>query len=92
MLAAVALGLFVAGLVIRPVIAVRNGLVAMAAGDLTAHVDVTSTDEVGQMATALNEASPCFPAPRAHSGRAGGPRRSRSTHDRPARRTTRSNR
>ena len=47
MLAAVALGLFVAGLVIRPVIAVRNGLVAMPAGDLTAHVDVTSTDEVG---------------------------------------------
>jgi methyl-accepting chemotaxis protein len=57
MLAAVALGLFVAGLVIRPVIAVRNGLMAMAAGDLTARVDVTSTDEVGQMATALNEAS-----------------------------------
>jgi methyl-accepting chemotaxis protein len=57
MLAAVALGLFVAGLVIRPVIAVRNGLMAMAAGDLTARVDVNSTDEVGQMATALNEAS-----------------------------------
>jgi len=57
MLAAVALGLFVAHLVIRPVTAVRNGLLAMAAGDLTAHVDVTSTDEVGQMATALNEAT-----------------------------------
>jgi methyl-accepting chemotaxis protein len=55
--AAVALGLFVAQLVIRPVTAVRNGLLAMAAGDLTAHVAVTSTDEVGQMATALNEAS-----------------------------------
>ncbi|MFL6095808.1 MAG: hypothetical protein ACJ71Y_10210 [Blastococcus sp.] len=87
MLAAVALGLFVAGLVIQPVIAVRNGLVAMAAGDLTAHVDVTSTDEVG-----VRWPTPCFPGPRAHSGRAGGPRRSRSTHDRPARRTTRSNR
>ena len=45
-----ALGLLVAGMVIRPVTAVRNGLVAMAAGDLTARVDVTSTDEVGQMA------------------------------------------
>jgi methyl-accepting chemotaxis protein len=55
--AAVGLGLFVAGLVIRPVLAVRNGLVAMAAGDLTARVDATSTDEVGQMAAALNEAS-----------------------------------
>jgi methyl-accepting chemotaxis protein len=54
---ALALGVFVAGLVIRPVIAVRNGLVAMAAGDLTARVDVTSRDEVGQMAEALNEAS-----------------------------------
>jgi methyl-accepting chemotaxis protein len=55
--AAVGLGLLVAGMVIRPVTAVRNGLVAMAAGDLTARVDVSSTDEVGQMARALNEAS-----------------------------------
>jgi len=54
--AAVGLGLLVAGLVIRPVTAVRNGLVAMARGDLTARVTVTSTDEVGQMAAALNEA------------------------------------
>jgi methyl-accepting chemotaxis protein len=54
--ASIGLGLFVAGLVIRPVIAVRNGLVAMAGGDLTARVSVTSTDEVGQMASALNEA------------------------------------
>jgi methyl-accepting chemotaxis protein len=52
----IGLGLFVAGLVIRPVTAVRNGLVAMAAGDLTARVAVTSTDEVGQMADALNQA------------------------------------
>jgi methyl-accepting chemotaxis protein len=57
LLAAVGLGLFVSGLVIRPVLAVRNGLMAMAAGDLTARVDATSTDEVGQMAAALNEAS-----------------------------------
>ena len=57
MVAAIALGLFVAHLVIRPVTAVRNGLAAMAAGDLTGRVDVTSTDEVGQMAAALNQAS-----------------------------------
>ena len=57
MVAAIGLGLFVARLVVRPVIAVRDGLVAMATGDLTARVDATSTDEVGQMAAALNEAS-----------------------------------
>jgi methyl-accepting chemotaxis protein len=56
-LAALALGLVVAQLVIRPVIAVRNGLTAMAAGDLTAHVTVSSGDEVGQMAEALNQAA-----------------------------------
>jgi methyl-accepting chemotaxis protein len=57
LLAALVLGWFVAQLVIRPVTAVRNGLAAMAAGDLTAHVDVTTSDEVGQMAQALNQAS-----------------------------------
>jgi methyl-accepting chemotaxis protein len=57
LLAAVALGLFVARLVIRPVTAVRDGLVAMAAGDLTVEVEVTTGDEVGQMATALNQAA-----------------------------------
>jgi methyl-accepting chemotaxis protein len=55
--AAVALGLFVAQMVIRPVTAVRDGLVSMAAGDLTVRVAVTSTDEVGQMANALNQAT-----------------------------------
>jgi methyl-accepting chemotaxis protein len=55
--AALGLGLLVARLVIRPVSAVRDGLVAMAAGDLTVRVQVSGTDEVGQMATALNEAS-----------------------------------
>src|SRR3954468_14239116 len=54
---AVGLGLFVARLVIRPVTAVRDGLMAMAAGDLTARVQVTSADEVGQMAGALNQAA-----------------------------------
>jgi methyl-accepting chemotaxis protein len=57
LIGAVALGLFVARLVIRPVTAVRDGLVAMAAGDLTTRVEVTSGDEVGQMATALNQAA-----------------------------------
>jgi methyl-accepting chemotaxis protein len=54
---ALGLGWFVAQLVIRPVVAVRDGLVAMAAGDLTAHVEVTANDEVGQMADALNQAA-----------------------------------
>ncbi|SDO03064.1 methyl-accepting chemotaxis protein [Geodermatophilus sp. DSM 45219] len=54
---AVALGWLVAQLVIRPVTAVRDGLVAMAAGDLTARVEVSSRDEVGQMAGALNQAA-----------------------------------
>ena len=57
LLGAVAIGLLVARLVIRPVIAVRDGLVAMASGDLTVQVAVTSTDEVGQMASALNQAA-----------------------------------
>ena len=54
---AVLLGLFVARLIIGPVKAVRDGLVAMASGDLTVQVPVSSTDEVGQMAKALNEAA-----------------------------------
>jgi methyl-accepting chemotaxis protein len=57
LVAAIGLGLLVARMVIRPVTAVRDGLVAMASGDLTAHVDATSTDEVGQMADALNQAA-----------------------------------
>ncbi len=55
--AALALGWFVARLVVRPVTAVRDGLVAMAAGDLTTRVEVSGGDEVGQMAGALNEAA-----------------------------------
>ena len=55
--AALGLGLFVARLVIRPVLAVRDGLVAVSRGDLTAEVDVATRDEVGQMAGALNEAT-----------------------------------
>ena len=54
---AVALGLVVARLIVRPVVAVRDGLVAVAGGDLTQRVEVSSTDEVGQMAEALNRAT-----------------------------------
>jgi methyl-accepting chemotaxis protein len=57
MLLAVSLGLLVAWLIVRPVIAVRDGLEAMASGDLTTRVDVRTTDEVGQMAVALNRAA-----------------------------------
>jgi methyl-accepting chemotaxis protein len=59
----VLLGAFVARLIIRPVTAVRDGLVAMASGDLTVQVAVTSTDEVGQMAGALNQADRRSPRP-----------------------------
>ncbi|WP_232806763.1 methyl-accepting chemotaxis protein [Geodermatophilus chilensis] len=55
--AALALGWFVVRLVVRAVTAVRDGLVAMAAGDLTTRVEVSSGDEVGQMAEALNQAA-----------------------------------
>jgi methyl-accepting chemotaxis protein len=54
--AALTLGLLVARMVIRPVAAVRDGLVAMAGGDLTTRVEVAATDEVGQIADALNRA------------------------------------
>jgi methyl-accepting chemotaxis protein len=55
--AAVVLALLVARLITRPVVAVRNGLMAMASGDLTTRVEVSSGDEVGQMAEALNQAA-----------------------------------
>jgi len=57
LLAAVGLGLVVARLIVRPVTAVQDGLEAMAGGDLTTRVEVRTTDEVGQMATALNRAA-----------------------------------
>ena len=53
----VGLGLLVARLVVRPVAAVRDGLTAMASGDLTVRVDVSYGDEIGHMAGALNEAA-----------------------------------
>ncbi|GAA4356883.1 hypothetical protein GCM10023145_27880 [Angustibacter luteus] len=52
---AVAASLVSAGIV-RRVGAVRDSLVAMAGGDLTARSAVAGRDEVGQMAAALNEA------------------------------------
>ena len=52
----VLLGLGISRLVSASVAKVRNGLLALAAGDLTATVDVDSRDEIGQMAQALNEA------------------------------------
>ena len=51
------LGLLVARLVVRPVAAVQNGLTAMASGDLTVRVHVSSGDEIGSMAGALNVAA-----------------------------------
>jgi methyl-accepting chemotaxis protein len=55
--AAIGLGWFVVRLVVRAVTGVRDGLVAMAGGDLTTRVEVSSGDEVGQMAEALNTAA-----------------------------------
>jgi methyl-accepting chemotaxis protein len=54
---AVVLGWMVARMIVRPVLAVRNGLEAMADGDLTVTVDVRVRDEVGEMATSLNRAA-----------------------------------
>ncbi|WP_426502867.1 HAMP domain-containing protein [Dactylosporangium sp. McL0621] len=50
---AVLVGIVVSGALVRPVRRVRHVLDALAAGDLTAEVEVTSRDEVGQMAAAL---------------------------------------
>ena len=51
-----AFGYGIARLVADPVAKVRDGLRALAAGDLTHHVEVTSSDEIGQMAQDLNQA------------------------------------
>lgn len=53
----VAIALLVARAIAGPVRAVRDGLEAMAAGDLTVQVTVHSRDEVGQMAESLNRAA-----------------------------------
>lgn len=49
-------GYWISGLVSRSVGRVRDALVALAARDLTAEVNVDSRDEVGQMAAALRDA------------------------------------
>jgi methyl-accepting chemotaxis protein len=50
-------GLLVAGAVVRPLLKVRGVLVAQAGSDLTGDPQVTSRDEVGQMAAALVSAN-----------------------------------
>jgi methyl-accepting chemotaxis protein len=47
----------VAGLIVRPMRRVSDVLAAVAAGDLTQTAGVTSRDEIGAMATALDEAN-----------------------------------
>ncbi|GAA3631244.1 methyl-accepting chemotaxis protein [Kineosporia mesophila] len=51
-----AIGLWIARMVSGPVNRLRLALVALADGDLTVTADVRGRDEIGQMATALNEA------------------------------------
>jgi len=53
----IAFGWWLARMIVSTVSRVRDGLVALADGDLTYTVTVRSTDETGQMATALNRAS-----------------------------------
>jgi methyl-accepting chemotaxis protein len=52
----IGLGLAIARLIARPITKVRDALILLADGDLTAHADVESKDEIGQMAGALNRA------------------------------------
>ncbi|MBT0769606.1 methyl-accepting chemotaxis protein [Kineosporia sp. J2-2] len=53
----VGFGFWIARLIVAAVGRVRDGLVALADGDLTQSVPVTSNDEVGEMSAALNRAS-----------------------------------
>ncbi|VTR97642.1 chemotaxis partial : Chemotaxis protein OS=Burkholderia sp. MP-1 GN=BG58_15470 PE=4 SV=1: 4HB_MCP_1: HAMP: PAS_9: HAMP: MCPsignal [Gemmata massiliana] len=53
-LAAIGLGVFFRGLVVRPLAATVQILQAVSTGDLTQKATVTSTDEFGQMGAALN--------------------------------------
>jgi methyl-accepting chemotaxis protein len=52
----VLIGLWISRMVVSGIGRVRNSLVALAAGDLTAEADVDTSDEVGQMAQALTQA------------------------------------
>jgi methyl-accepting chemotaxis protein len=55
--AALLVGLLVARAVVRPLLKVRAVLIRQAAGDLTGDPEVSSRDEVGQMAAALGSAN-----------------------------------
>ena len=57
LLAAFGIGLWVTALVVRPLRRVAEVLGAVAAGDLSARIEVQSRDEVGVMADALNTAT-----------------------------------
>jgi methyl-accepting chemotaxis protein len=49
-------GFWVSGVVTRPVLRVRDALLALAAGNLTHEVAVDGTDEIGEMGSALSQA------------------------------------
>ncbi|GLY29979.1 methyl-accepting chemotaxis protein [Kineosporia sp. NBRC 101731] len=53
----VAFGYWITRMIVSTISRVRDGLIALADGDLTRTVPVTNTDEVGEMAAALNRAS-----------------------------------
>jgi methyl-accepting chemotaxis protein len=53
--AAMALGLLIAAGIIKPLRLVSDMLAGVAQGDLTGHANVSSRDELGQMAAALNK-------------------------------------
>ena len=53
---ATVLGLLIARMIARPLDAAVRVLEAVARGDLTKRLDIDTTDEIGQMATALNQA------------------------------------
>jgi methyl-accepting chemotaxis protein len=55
-LLALALGLYVARLIVRPLDRVKRSLTALSEGNLTIEADVRQHDEVGQMAGLLNQA------------------------------------
>jgi methyl-accepting chemotaxis protein len=57
LLLTLALSLFVARRITRPIDQTADALRSLAEGELTQHLDLDSSDEVGQMASALNTAS-----------------------------------
>src|SRR5262249_21271120 len=57
----VTLALLVAARIVRPLRSVSRALTAVADGDLNQRVEVRSRDEVGEMATAVNDATASVP-------------------------------